>query len=110
MPEGGSGTDTALSPRQEKFVVKLDVRGGTTCKEVRRIKGKIAKILRISRATLMIDNVDAGCVQLTFLIPRFVAQEIFPLSDEQTSALSKDVSVIRVECGDYVFKVWEQST
>ena len=81
LPESGSGTGNTVSPRQEKFIVKLDVSGGTTCKEVRQIKGKIAKILHISRATLMIDNVDAGCVQLTFLIPRFVAQEMFPLSD-----------------------------
>ena len=106
LPESGGDIGKAPSPRQEKFVVKLDVRGGTTCKEVRRIKGKIAKILHISCATLMVDNVDAGCLQLTFLIPRFVAHEIFPLSDEQTSALSKDVSVIRLECGDYVFEVY----
>ena len=101
LPESGN----ALSPSQEKFVVKLNVREGITCKEVRRIKGRIAKILRVNLAALVIKHVDAGCVQLTFLIPRFVAQEIFPLSDEQTSALSKDALVIRLECGDYVFEV-----
>ena len=106
MSESGSGTGNASNPRQEKFIVKLDVRGGTTCKEVCRIKGRIAEILHVNRAILMIGDVDAGCVQLTFLIPRFVAHEIFPLSDEQTSALAKDVSVIRLECGNHVFQVF----
>ena len=102
LPESGTGSGNA---RQEKFDVKLNVREGVTCKELLRIRRRIAKILRVNPAALIIDRVDAGCVQLTFLIPKFVAQEIFPLSDDQTSALSKDVAVIRLECGDYMFEV-----
>ena len=104
-PESGSGTDNASSSRQEKFKIKLDVREDITCKEALRIKRRIAKILLVNSAALIIVRVDVGCVQLTFLIPKFIAQEIFPLSDEQTSALSKDPSVIRLECGDYVLEV-----
>ena len=100
----GSGTDTGDS-KQKKFSVKLNVREGTTCKELRQIKGRIAKILHVKMAVLIIVNVDPGCVQLTFLIPKFIAQEIFPLSHEQASALSKETPVIRLECGDYVFEV-----
>ena len=107
LPTSGNGADNALSPRQEKFVVKLNVREDITCEEVRQIRGRIARILYVKLATLIIDRVDAGCVQLTFLIPKFVAQEIFPFSEEQTSALSRDASVIRLVCGDYVFKVLE---
>ena len=105
LPESGSGTGNGSSPRQEEFVVKLNVRKDTTCEEVRRIKGRIARILNVRLATLIIHTVDLGCVQLTFLIPKFVAQEIFPLSKEQTSALSRDASVIRLTCQDYVFEV-----
>ena len=47
---------------------------------------------------------------VTFLSPKFVAQEIFPLSNEQMSALSKDVSVIRLECGDHTFEVCFHNT
>ena len=88
-----------------KFSVKLNVREDVTCNDLLRIRIRIAKILDINMAALSIDRVDAGCVQLTFLIPKFIAQDIFPLSIEQASALSKNASVIRLECGDYVFEV-----
>ena len=108
LPETGSSNGNALSPKQKKFSVKINVCEDITCKELLRIRKRIAKVLHVKLATLIISCVDAGCVQLTFLIPKFVAQEIFPLSDEQTSALHKDVSVVRLECGDYVFEVIEQ--
>ena len=105
LPESSSNTDNAISPRQKKFNVKLNVRKDITGKELFQIKNRIAQILHVKLATLMIVGVDTGCVLLTFLIPKFVSQEIFPLSYEQTSALSKDASVIWLECGDYVYKV-----
>ena len=104
MPESSTGTGDS---KQKKFVVKLNVREDIKCKELRRIKGRIAKIIQVNVAALIIVSVDPGCVQLTFLIPKFVAQEIFPLSHEQASVLSKDASVIRLECGDYVLEVLE---
>ena len=106
MPESGTGTGTGDS-KQKKIVVKLNVREGIKCKELRRIKGRIAKILRVKVAALIIVNVDPGCVQLTLLIPKFIAEEIFPLSHDQASALCRDASVIRLECGDYIFEVLE---
>ena len=105
LSESGSGTDCALSPKQEKFNVKFNVREDITCEAILQMRGRIAEILHVKLAALIIVRVDAGCVQLTFLIPKFIAQEIFPLSDDQTSALSKDVAVIRMECGDYMFEV-----
>ena len=108
LPECGTGNGNALSPKQKKFNVKLNVRESIPFKELLRIRRKIAKVLHVNSAVLIIDCIYAGCVQLTFLIPKFLAQEIFPLSDEQTSALATDASVIRLECGVYIFKV-EQS-
>ena len=106
--ENGGDTDDMQNPKQAKFVVKLNVRDDIKYKQVFQIRLRIAKILCVNLAAFIIKGVDVGCVQLTFLIPKFVAQEIFPLTDEQTSALSKDTSVIRLECGDYVFKVMER--
>ena len=107
--ENGGDTDDIHNQKQAKVVIKLDVREDITYKEVFQIRQRIAKILCVNLATLVIHSVDTGCVQLTFLVPKFVAQEIiFTLSDEQTSALSKDASVTRLECGDYVFEVSEQ--
>ena len=108
LHESRSSSGNTLSSKQEKLAVKLNVCEDITCNELLRIRSRIAKILHVKLATLIIDDVDAGCVQLTLLIPKFVAQEIFPLSDEQTSALHKDVSVVRLECGDYVVEVIEQ--
>ena len=106
--ESCSSNGNAMNPRQEKFNVKFNVSEDITCEAILQMRGRIAEILHVKLAALIIVRVDAGCVQLTFLIPKFVAQEIFPLSDDQTSALSKDVAVIRLECGDYVFEVLEQ--
>ena len=109
LPESGNSsgnsTGNSLNMRQKKFFVKLDIRDNLKCKDVFRIRGRIAQILKVNVSALLIERIDPGCVQLTFLIPRFVADVIFPLSDEQTSALSKDASVIKLECGDYVFEV-----
>ena len=99
-----SGNDKT-SPKQERFRVKLNFRKDSTCKDLLQIRGRISKILKVNLAALVLTRVDEGCVQLTFLIPRFVAQELFPLSCEQASALSKEASVIRLECGQYIFEV-----
>ena len=102
--ESGSYTSNTC-PNQVKFVVKFDIPEGTTGKEFLRIRKQVAKILHVNLAAFLICGVDTGCVQITFLVPKFVAQELFPLSHEQTSALVKNASVIRLECMDYVFKV-----
>ena len=102
----GSGSDNI---KQESFSVKLNARENITYKELLQIREKIAKILGVKLAALIIDHMDAGYVWLTFRIPKFMAQRIFPLSNDQTSALSRDASVIRLECGDYMFEVLEQS-
>lgn len=106
-PEDGSRTCNLQNQiaKQVKFVVKLNIRENITYEEVLQIRRNIAKILGIKLAAFIIVCVDAGCMQLTFLIPKFVPEEIFPLSCEQTSALSKDASVIKLECGHYIFQV-----
>ena len=105
LPLLSNGPGNALRPRQNKFSVKLSVREDVPLRELLRIRIRIAKLLCVNVAALSIDSANPGCVQLTFLIPKFIAQEIFPLSNEQTLALSKDASVIRLECGEYVFEV-----
>ena len=102
-PESSNGG--TLSPKQEKFMIKLNVNKDITYQQLLQIRGRIAKILRVTLAALVFSRVDEGCLQLTFLIPKFLVQEIFPLSDEQTSALSKIASFIRLECGHHMFEV-----
>ena len=102
--ENGSDIDKTF-PNQEKFAVKLDRTERIKRKELLQIRTQIAKILHLNVAALVICSVDRGCVQLTFLIPKFIAQDIFPLSCDQASALFKDISVIRLRCGHYVYQV-----
>ena len=89
--------------KQAKFAVKLDEAEGI--QGLLLIRTQIAKILQVNVPAFVICSVDPKCVLLTFLIPKFVSQEIFPFSCEQTSALCKGASVIWVKCGDYVYKV-----
>ena len=105
LPESSSETGNVQNEKQDKFVIKLDVQESITCKEVLQIRRRIAKILRINVAALTISQMDIGCVQLTFLIPKFVVQEVFPLSSKQISTLFKDASIISLECGSYSCKV-----
>ena len=105
LPETSNETGNVQNEKQAKFVVKLDVQENITCKQVLQIRRRIAKIFRINVAALTISQMDIGCVQLTFLIPKFLVQEVFPLSSKQISALSKDASVISLECGSYSCKV-----
>ena len=105
LPETSNETGNVQNEKQAKFVVKLDVQENITCKQVLQIRRRIAKIFRINVAALTISQMDIGCVQLTFLIPKFVLEEVFPLSSEQILALSKDASVISLECGSYSCKV-----
>ena len=91
--------------KQAKFAVKLDEAEGIQGKELLLIRTQIAKILQVNVPAFVICSVDPKRVLLTFPIPKFVSQEIFPLSCEQTSALRKGASVIWVKCGDYVYKV-----
>ena len=100
-----SGSDHTLTPKQTRFKVKLDFRKDSTCKDLLLIRGRIAKILKVNVAALVLSRVDEGCVQLTFLIPKFLVQEIFPLSNKQKSALSEIPSFIRLECGERMFEV-----
>ena len=104
LSENGNGAE---NKKQEKLYMKLNIPEDTLAEQMFPIRIKVAEILQLNPATLQIRSVNKGCVQLIFLIPKFVARKIFPLLDEQTSALSKDVSVIRLECGNYV-KVWLQ--
>jgi len=103
LPDSGIGSD---HKKQVELYVKVNIPEDTQAEQILfPIKRKVAKILQLNSATLLIYSVDKGCVQLIFLIPKFVAREIFPLSKAQESALSKDVAVMRLECGHYKFEV-----
>ena len=88
--------------------VKLDSRyDNYTGSEIKRFCRKLSETLHVSSKCVMRlcqIHVDEGCIQLTFQVPLFVRQKIFPLSKEQEKALGA-MGVTKLTCGEYQFLV-----
>ena len=64
---------------------------------------ELKKILdKSSNVMISLCRIEPGCLKLTFQMPLFLQQHIFPLSDDQEAALAK-LDVIQLSCGDYMF-------
>ena len=81
-----------LDPVYEQFTVKA----------VEDFRYRLNGILHLSQGALRLCQVEEGCFLLTFQVPSFVQQEIFPLSSEQERALVAE-GVIKLTCGNYEF-------
>ena len=57
-----------------------------------------------SKGVMLLCQVDEGCIQLTFQLPSFVQQNIFPLFKEQEKSLAA-MGVMKLTCGKYQFLV-----
>ena len=86
--------------------VKLDSRyDNYTGAEIKRFCRKLSETLHVSsKGVMLLCQVDEGCIQLTFQVPSFVQQKIFPLSKEQEKALAA-MGVMKLTCGEYQFLV-----
>ena len=52
------------------------------------LKGKVAEALNIAIEDLHICSISKGCVEVEFLVPLLILNELFPLSPDQLSALA----------------------
>ena len=83
------------------LVLKLDHSYEQCCLDhIKLLEFDLSTIFDISNLNLC--RVDQGCLQLTFQLPLFVQEAVFPLSREQEEKL-KALHVLRVDCGDYHF-------
>ena len=100
QPEFGPVSDASHAD----IFVKLDPKyENYTIAEIEVFRHKLSEILRVSsQGVLRLCRVVEGCFQLTFQVPSFVQQEIFPLSREQEIFL-KTKGVIELKCGEYQF-------
>ena len=90
-------------PNHVKLVLKIDsVYEQFTLEAVKNFQYRLNGILHVSQGVLRLCQVEEGCFQLTFQVPLFVQQEIFPLSSEQEGALVAE-GVIKLTCGNYEF-------
>ena len=88
---------------QPNLVVKLDEQfDNYTGTKVKRFCRKLSETFNLSKGVLRLCRVEEGCIQLTFQVPSFVQQEIFPLSREQERILQAE-GVIKLRCGEYQF-------
>jgi len=72
--------------------------------EIEVFSQKLSELLKVSYEGVMcLCTVEKGCFQLTFQIPLFVKEEVFPLSREQERALAAE-GVTRLTCGKYQFQ------
>ena len=86
------------------IIVKLDVEYEKfTVADIELFCHKLSEIVNVSyQGILSLRRIDKGCFELTFQVPSFVQQKIFPLSREQEMALEEE-GVIKLECGKYRF-------
>ena len=86
--------------------VKVDSRyDDYTVVDIEVFRQKLSELLGFSsKGVLRLCLVKEGCFQLTFQVPSFVKEEIFPLSREQERALAAE-GVIWLTCGEYQFQV-----
>jgi len=101
LPEFGPISDADHAD----IFVKLDSQyENYTAAEIKGFCHELSKTLCLSsQGILRLCRVDKGCIQLTFQVPSFVQQEIFPLSREQERTLEGD-GVIKLTCGEYQFQ------
>ena len=87
---------------QRDVVVKLD----STFEEcsgchLKLFQQNLSELLHVSfKGVLRLRDIKLGCFELTFQVPFFVAEAIFPLTEAQERGLPT-CNVLRLSCGDY---------
>ena len=89
--------------RREEIRIRLDL-SDKRLQRFRDVKSAIAKVLGVKKVTLYVDSVEEGSIEVIFLVPQFVVQHLFPLSDVQVKAISSQIGTFRLTIigGDYV--------
>ena len=69
------------------------------------IISNIATILKIKPSSLYLRSIKEGCVFLEFLLPSFLFNRIFPLTNDQLMSLYYEVKVTAIQCDQPSFDV-----
>ena len=98
-----SNLGTETDNNAELFMTLDETYDDCTVSVLRLFVRKLAEILKLSSdAALKLYWVELGSLKLTFQIPVFVKEDIFPLSVDQKRALA-GLGVVHLSCGDYHF-------
>ena len=63
---------------------------------LRDVKSSVATILGVETAVLFVDSVEEGSIEVIFLVPQFVVQRLFPLSDVHMKAISSQIGAFKL--------------
>ena len=84
-----------------RIVVKLDKEVDKyTCDELKLFQRNLSGILNLKEYALCLISVDKGCLELTFQMPSFLKQKVFPLSYKQEEALKWE-GVVKLQCEEH---------
>ena len=88
-------------PNRIKIKFKLDLeRQRLKANYVKDIIRNIARILKIKPSSLFLYRIKDGCVSLEILVPYFVFDRIFPLTNDQMVSLYNEVKVTAIQCDE----------
>ena len=87
------------TPNSTKLYVKLESDYDKLV-DLKQFQCRLSLILEVSVHVLRLSSIEDGCIQLTFLIPSFIQEAIFPLSPDQERDM-KELGVIKLWCGNY---------
>ena len=94
---------TVVGDDQTTFFVKLnDSFDNCTVSHLKKFCMKFTELLQLRIDVLQLVSVKQGCLELTFQVPSFVYQAIFPLSAEQESVLI-ELGIIKISAGEYEY-------
>ena len=89
---------SASATNQVRLVIKVDSGIETfSLKHQLSFQSRLADIMKVAKHTLQLCSVEKGCIQLTYQIPRFVKEAIFPLEEQQCGELRK-MGVMSLSC------------
>ena len=98
VPQGAIGQSSANLSKRREFVIH---KGHPLCElsleDVDIAKRNIATLLGLKSSTLYLHKIDEGSLILVFSVPKFVAQELFPLSPAQRAALKESGYFLYIE-------------
>jgi hypothetical protein len=97
-----------FSTTSEKLHFKFDVEKTSDVGKVIELQPKIAKILGVLPSALQVFSIKEGCITVTYLIPVFVAEEIFTKDGRMTMEQWADLQALSVQWvkkGDRVLEV-----
>ena len=68
--------------------------------DIKQFQCRLSAVLKVPSHVLRLVSVDKGCIQLTFILPNSIIEDVLPLSADQKSAMV-EMHVLKFSCRDY---------